>query len=115
MAERKKASAGETEQREERQPYRVRLPGLRQGRGGRTRRRHQARDLFGRYPPLRRLRTAGGGAEPLDGFHAIIERTGGCLMQDEPEASVTSAHDEGSPRTIAASANPGARNPGTGL
>ena len=28
MAERKKASAHETEQREERQPYRVRLPGF---------------------------------------------------------------------------------------
>ena len=28
MAERKKASARETEQREERQPYRVRLPGF---------------------------------------------------------------------------------------
>ena len=32
-------------------------------------------------------------------------------MQDEPEAAATGAHDEGSPRTIAASANPGAAIP----
>ena len=36
-------------------------------------------------------------------------------MQDEPETSATSAHDEGSPRTIAASANPGAATPAQGL
>ena len=32
-------------------------------------------------------------------------------MSEEPEAAVTGAHDEGSPRTIAASANPGAEMP----
>ena len=32
-------------------------------------------------------------------------------MQDEPETSATSAHDDGSPRTITASVNPGAANP----
>jgi hypothetical protein len=32
-------------------------------------------------------------------------------MQDEPETSATSAHEDGSPRTIAAAVNPGAANP----
>src|SRR5687768_6444056 len=35
-------------------------------------------------------------------------------MQDEPETSVTSAHDESSPPTVAASANPGRATPAQG-
>jgi hypothetical protein len=40
----------------------------------------------------------------------LIEQKGN-LMQEEPETSATSAHDEGSPRTIGASANPAIATP----
>jgi hypothetical protein len=60
---------------------------------------------------MRRLRAAGGGIEPLDGFHAIIEWKGGVQMQDEPDTSVASAPDEISPPVIVASTNPGRATP----
>ena len=110
MAERKKASAGETKRQEERQPYRVRLPGFVKdeeiGLG----------DVIKRAPYAVGVRPCSGcgrrsaALNRPDGFHALIERED-ALMQDEPEILAASDPEEGSPRTIAASANPGSATP----